>query len=205
MEKGKRCPKCKRLRPIADFVDTGGSSNKLGRYCIDCHRERLAAAYSERIEEEKSFISKLKIVYGEDWRQYAFPHQFEITLFSERDFCPYCGGNLEQSASHMDHMDPLELGGEDSIRNAVYCCQKCNLKKGVRSFVEWLNQLIPEFKELSRALYIEKHGNSPESFTPGTPTVRTTTGCIDAVLLLDEEELKEMYMPTDKGNLRKKE
>jgi len=44
--------------------------------------------------------------------------------------CQYCGknGNLT-----IDHIIPKSKGGEDSWRNTVVCCVRCNNKKGDRS------------------------------------------------------------------------
>jgi hypothetical protein len=88
-------------------------------------------------------------------------------------------------------MDPLDLGGEDSIRNALVCCASCNNKKWKKSFLYWLEQLSPGYKKLAREIYIEKHEHSPEEFVKGDPTTRIDTRY---ELLLDEEELKEMYL-----------
>ena len=102
----------------------------------------------------------------------------QLTLFMERDFCPYCGKSFKKHQQqpdsyeisknfHIDHMDPLNKGGQDSIRNAVYVCKGCNLKKGDMPFVSWLKRLSPEYASLSREIYIEKHDESPENFKPG--------------------------------------
>ena len=68
---------------------------------------------------------------------------------------------------HIDHMDPLNNGGQDSIRNAVYVCKSCNMEKSDTPFVLWLERLPPENKKVSREIYIEKHGHQPEDFEPG--------------------------------------
>lgn len=144
------------------------------------------------MKEEKLCISKLKIIYGKYWKHYALPHQFATTLFHERDFCPYCGVKLDEN-SHIDHMDPLELGGEESIKNAVFCCSSCNIKKGAKPFLLWLKNLKPKYRKIAREIYTAKHGNPPEKFRKGTQTQRSGAGCLDYELLLDEDELKEMY------------
>jgi hypothetical protein len=88
-------------------------------------------------------------------------------------------------------MDSLRRGGEDSIRNAVYVCDTCNLKKADSSFLEWLRTLSPEYQRIARSIYAEKHGHPPEDFKEGEPVERVGGWAIE--LDLTENELKEMY------------
>mgnify|MGYP001616935991 CR=1 FL=1 len=186
------------------FVDVSGVPNPKGGYCIDCHTIRVKEWEQEAREEKESKLRKLKIIYGEWWKHYCLPQEFSDDLYAERESCPYCGAKLPpqylgdhptlgsfRGRAHLDHMDPLQLGGEDSIRNVVYACDDCNYKKGKCSFIDWLKILSPEQREISRAIYEEKHGHPPESFLPGEPNERCDG--ISAELCLDEEELKEMY------------
>jgi 5-methylcytosine-specific restriction endonuclease McrA len=55
------------------------------------------------------------------------PVPFARRLVLERDNhrCAYCGA----SASTIDHVVPLCLGGQTSFRNCVACCRSCNSKK----------------------------------------------------------------------------
>ena len=169
---------------------------------MKCHEEREKEFLRKALKEEKSYIPKLKIKYGKYQKHYALPHDFGRTLFHERDFCPYCGIKLEiqsynekklryETVSHIDHMDPLELGGEDSIRNIIFCCSSCNAKKGSKPFLSWLKQLKPKYRKLVREIYTAKHGHPPEKFIERTPVLRTNGLSYD--LTLDEDELKEMY------------
>jgi hypothetical protein len=84
-------------------------------------------------------------------------------------------------------MDPLDLGGEESIRNAIICCPSCNIKKGHKSFIVWLQQLPPRCGQLSENIYTAKHGMSPARFKHGPPTIRAGEGCIDIELLMADE------------------
>ena len=192
MKTEKTCQRCKQIRPISDFVDTSGAKNPRGKYCIKCYVAREKGFLREALKEEKSNISKLRIVYGKYWKHYALPHNFSTTLFNERDFCPYCGVELKRD-SHIDHMNPLELGGEESIKNAVFCCSSCNIKKGSKPFLMWLKQLKPKYRKIAREIYTAKHGYPPEKFKKGTQTQRAGSGCLDYGLLFDEDELKKMY------------
>ena len=156
------------------------------------------------LAEEQAKVRKLEIIFGKWWRHYAVPYEFRCNLYTENPACPYCGGLLgpssksdapgdnefEQSA-HLDHMDPLSKGGEDSIRNAVYVCSKCNLAKRDRLFIDWLEVLPSELREKARALYVAKHGHPPEAFQPAAKQARLTLPRIE--LQFDEAVLRKLF------------
>jgi 5-methylcytosine-specific restriction endonuclease McrA len=200
MTETRQCRRCKKTLSAKSFVDVSGKANQRGYYCQDCHQERVQEWHLAALQEEKSYISKLKIVYGDYWQHYASPEDFHTSLRDERDFCPYCGTTFSdvvpekftQQPIHLDHMDPLERGGEHSTRNVVYCCGPCNIAKGKRSFVDWTKLLRLEFQELSQLIYREKHGHSPERFVEGCNWGRGTRD-LEFTICQTEEELRKQF------------
>ncbi len=158
---------------------------------------------AEMLADEPAKARKLEIIFGPWWRHYAVPYEFPATLYTERSTCPYCGGplgslallapemNEESRSAHLDHMDPLSRGGEDSIRNAVYVCGDCNLAKGRRLFVDWLEMLDPRRRELARQVYIDRHGHAPEIFHAGAKQPRLTLPRRE--LSFDESVLRKLF------------
>lgn len=156
LKKEKACPNCKLIKSIDEFVTIYGVKNPRGKYCQACFEMHQ--------------------------REHA------ISLMEGRDFCLYCGsriekaydwtpeGNSERTYLHLDHMDPVSLGGEDSQTNTVYCCVSCNLKKGNKLYSDWLKELKPECREISRKIYIQKHGREPEGFKPLENMIVITVG-----------------------------
>lgn len=142
----KTCGKCNLLKPITEFVTIYGVKNPRGKYCKNCF----------------------------EFHQ----QQHAMSLMEGRDFCLYCGkkikkvydwkpeGKPEKTYLHLDHMDPLSLGGEDSKSNTVYCCVDCNLQKGNKTYTEWLKELKQDNREIARHIYLQKHGRAPEDFKP---------------------------------------
>lgn len=204
MKTEKECRSCHKVRPIERFVDATGQQNPRGWFCCACHLDRLQASHNETLAEEQAKTPKLKIAYGEWWQHWAWPREFELTLYEELGFCPYCGEEFPpwydragsddrpfHGGPQIDHMDPVSKGGEDSIRNAVFVCEDCNYRKGAMLFVRWLKQLPPTNRELCRKLYIEKHGHMPEEFEVGLPRERCDG--TSALMLLTEEEIKQMF------------
>lgn len=152
---------------------------------------------------EQADIAKLEVIYGEWWPYYAYPDDFRYTLYCERDFCPYCGNPMPaaytprgmdpgpRGRAVIDHMDPLQLGGENSPRNAVMVCATCNRKKGSMPFSVWLKKLPDQLRDLCHSIYVDKHGHLPEEFIEGEPTQRVA-GCT-ADLLNDIDTVKSDF------------
>ena len=146
IRKEKMCRGCNSVKPIDEFVTIYGVRNPRAKYCQSCF-----AAHQQ--EHAKS-------------------------LMEGRDFCLYCGTKIEKAYDwtpegrsaktylHLDHMDPLSLGGEASDKNTVCCCVACNLRKGNKLFVNWLAELEAKYREIARRVYIEKHQRDPEIFIP---------------------------------------
>jgi hypothetical protein len=65
--------------------------------------------------------------------------------------CSYCGGRLIRKQT--DHMVPLALGGEHSLRNIVIVCPDCNARKARLSYDEWVERIGPQHRRHVVALY----------------------------------------------------
>lgn len=51
----------------------------------------------------------------------------------KNESCPYCGNKIDycnKQDFHLDHIYPVSKGGMSTIKNMVYVCSSCNLKKG---------------------------------------------------------------------------
>jgi hypothetical protein len=57
--------------------------------------------------------------------------RFEV-FKRDRFTCQYCGQSAPDVVLHVDHIDPVDNGGENEIVNLVTSCQACNLGKGKR-------------------------------------------------------------------------
>jgi CRISPR/Cas system Type II protein with McrA/HNH and RuvC-like nuclease domain len=155
-----------------------------------------------RLDAEQQTIRKLKILYGKWWPHYTLPLELKWTLYAEHDTCPYCSTALqmpsgieaigqEEAARHIDHMDPLSRGGEESFRNAICACAKCNMAKGKQLFANWLATLPESRQAAVRAIYVEKLGRSPEQFQPGPKQLRLVATRLE--LAFDEQVLRVLY------------
>lgn len=121
-----------------------------------------------------------------------------MSLMDGRDFCLYCGKKIEKAYDwtiegrpsrtylHLDHMDPLSRGGKDAKCNSVYCCVTCNIKKRDKLFSDWLNELMPKYRRLSRSVYTAKHRREPEEFTPSASEIVVTIDLNKALRELEQ-------------------
>ncbi|MEZ4484495.1 MAG: HNH endonuclease domain-containing protein [Syntrophotaleaceae bacterium] len=196
----KECRRCRQTLPVERFVDRSGRHNPRGHYCLTCPLRRLDDRHRATLKRERLTIQKLRIIYGPCWRHHAAPEYFQASLLDERDFCPYCGTWFDQitphtfnsSPLHLDHMNPLDKGGENSIRNVVVCCGPYNIRKGKRSFIDWLAMLEPKYRQLARAIYRHKHGHPPEAFIAGQSTKRGWP-YLETTLHKPVAELKKLF------------
>ena len=71
--------------------------------------------------------------------------------------CAYCDGLLTRKET--DHMTPVCLGGEHSLRNIVIVCPCCNGKKHTLSYAQWIDRVEPEHRARVVALWLERFGD----------------------------------------------
>ena len=70
--------------------------------------------------------------------------------------CAYCGCTLHHKQT--DHMIPLALGGEHSLRNFVIVCPDCNQRKHALSYEEWIERVDPKHRDHVVALMETRYG-----------------------------------------------
>lgn len=185
------CRDCKKEFPSAQATRSDGALSPRGVFCSVCGPERARLEIQLIHQRKANVLRNLWAAYGAWWKHYTPPLGWKELLRSEGDNCPYCGVVLTDwqvvlsvSTAVVDHMDPLSLGGEDSLRNAVCCCARCNSLKKNKSFTKWLTELSSECRSLSREIYEFKHKHPPEAFVQGAQELRM--GHIPMFLELDE-------------------
>jgi 5-methylcytosine-specific restriction endonuclease McrA len=103
------------------------------------HPERVATYHLTRQE---------RIVEGSDG---TATDQAIARLKRNSTHCAYCGEILTRKQT--DHMIPLVLGGEHSMRNIVIVCPDCNARKARLSYPEWVERVAPAHRAHAVALY----------------------------------------------------
>ena len=98
--------------------------------CLKCNKESKAAPRRRKYDAPKSSsASDLANDHkAKDKRQ----------LFHDQEQrCVYCGNRYPYDQLQVDHMIPVALGGQDSIRNAQLACRSCNMTKGTMTDKEF--------------------------------------------------------------------
>ena len=91
------------------------------------HPELSFNAQSKR----RALIGDAKIT-TEEWRQ---------VMLSTNFTCSYCGCRLTRNNRSVDHIVPLNKGGEHTVDNLAPACRSCNSSKQDKLLSEWQNDL----------------------------------------------------------------
>lgn len=84
--------------------------------------------------------------------------------------CHYCDKKLPRPGTkggrrtQFDHKEAKGLGGSHDLSNLLVCCRPCNLKKGKKSYVEFLRWQVEEarrtLRRTSKLLARYNHGKT---------------------------------------------
>jgi len=184
----KTCKSCKKDLPIDAFVDYTGEYNSRGKQCNKCFLISSGRALELQLNEELTIAKTIYKKYKEQWDKICHPSWLYTFLYNEFDECIYCGGKFIQTVNkdkkYLDHMDAISLGGEDSIRNAVFVCNRCNSMKRNLMFHDWLKIIPRERKRIAHAFYQRRHGYKPNDFI--LQRERLISKSVDGVFTINE-------------------
>lgn len=84
--------------------------------------------------------------------------------------CWYCGISLKANQLHLDHIQPLSKGGEDTIYNIALSCVSCNRAKWdltLEQFFAWVKRIrwletFPAKPAFKRSAEFYDKGDEPE-------------------------------------------
>ena len=62
-------------------------------------------------------------------------------LNAQGNRCAYCRKSLRRSPMHVDHIQPLSLGGSNARDNIQCLCPRCNLSKGANDPVDYARSI----------------------------------------------------------------
>lgn len=62
-------------------------------------------------------------------------------LLLQKERCSICRSSLRKTGYHLDHIIPLIRGGKNSDSNVQLTCPKCNLKKGSKDPIKFMQEL----------------------------------------------------------------
>lgn len=62
-----------------------------------------------------------------------------------KNYCWYCGKEVEPSKLTKDHVFPRSKGGDNDMDNIIMVCKSCNSSKGDMDLFEWYAKIRHEF------------------------------------------------------------
>jgi 5-methylcytosine-specific restriction endonuclease McrA len=106
-------------------------------------------AQKQKIQDEKVAKNKaLASAYQDKTRDLAASVKNKLKKQLVSKECPYCGNSLGEDP-HADHIYPVAEGGLSTIKNMVYICKSCNMKKRDKTLRQFIfeNNMDREFIE----------------------------------------------------------
>ncbi|HBI7094978.1 HNH endonuclease (plasmid) [Clostridium perfringens] len=101
-------------------------------------------------------------------REYTLEEQnYIVKLKNENDVCCYCGKKLSRRERTLEHILPINRGGETVPENLAVCCEKCNKEKSDMTLQEYIEykdrkkkfvsdiQLKIDQEELKKERYVQ--------------------------------------------------
>lgn len=125
--------KCKMMLPAtSEFLHPGQvarvtaglgrSVSRRNRYeCLQCTRASVRSSSHRR-------RAQIGFAVPQRWRKSESPEHL----------CYWCGCDLAETVSHIEHLMPIHLGGPAEPHNEVPACQACNLAKSKKHPLVWL-------------------------------------------------------------------
>jgi len=81
--------------------------------------------------------------------RYTISGDIQQKVFAADGFvCKYCGVRMGEAALSVDHLVPLELGGENNVSNYISACRKCNKRKGNTHPKVWCESMKVNYDDL---------------------------------------------------------
>ena len=153
----KKCIKCKKVKSKKDFSECIGNKDGLNTWCKECHKKYTKEyskffEYSEYIKNyyknnKKKFSDYFKTDKGKSVASNSHHKRRTQTQFTDIDSnwlnnlfnktkkCPLCkcklsdNGKQYPDGKQLDHITPLNIGGEHMKNNVRFICMKCNLER----------------------------------------------------------------------------
>ena len=120
MEKMKQCSKCKLSLSYSEFNTDRNANDGKRSNCWICDKAMQSNGRARTMGCEGTLD-------GRSLRD----------KFEEQDICHYgwCNGSkLHRENAVIDHMDPLDGGGANTLDNIVWACKTCNEHKGKKRY-----------------------------------------------------------------------
>lgn len=97
-------------------------------------------------------------------RKYTQEERNCISIIKQKsNTCCYCGKELALKEKTIDHIQPINRGGETVLGNLVVCCEECNTEKSdmtLQEYIEYKNKKQDFTKDIDIRIQQEKENEN---------------------------------------------
>lgn len=129
----KPCTQCGIMKHISEFNKGGKGIRYACRECQSIKKSEYRKTDGYSFSSDKRVRNK-KLTDDKTITVRAIKEMFTL----QNGECVYCNSTLNPKTMHKDHITPLSRGGHHTISNIQLLCQRCNLKKGVKTHEEFI-------------------------------------------------------------------
>lgn len=138
-------PEKTRIRNQAYYASNKARLNEQSRKYHATHREEIKA-------RRKGYLAAYRAARPETKREHrrarrareagvVHERYTRVEVLSSTGGVCYLCGKILQLDWHVDHVQPISRGGEDTLSNVLPACPACNLSKGAKTLDEYLERL----------------------------------------------------------------
>jgi len=123
----KRCSTCRQAKPLSEFPLDRQKPDGYGYICHVCKKEKNASAAGRT--SDKFHKAKARARRGGARKMRLNDRQWK-KICTETTHCPHCGGEFsDELPPTIDHIVPLNRGGQHVRDNVQALCMSCNSRK----------------------------------------------------------------------------
>lgn len=133
VEMQRKCSDCHTWKSFSLFHVSNRDKWGVGSICKECLNNRRINNYQKYKEEGNESYWRTRVRRINDLCKGRWETKgqldFKVVKESFDNKCHYCGDEITHQEAHVDHIEPLSKGGDNTHENTTFACKTCNMMK----------------------------------------------------------------------------